>query len=362
MRKANCLLLLASMILSILLFAGPPAITANSGTSDGLRQYWISYYKNDRVFLMKIDLAGNVIVRPRAVMRGSDIGQSRVDWAIETAISHHGKWKLNLWAALKRSPDWNRIEGHLYRALIDKRDLRMDKLFDTGLTFYPSEPRIEFGSYIQSDLDATKRKGYNFLALVDGFKLIGHGLTQEGRLTGKSWVISAPVYAGAISPNGRVAIAIKLGAKGYSRGLWLQRLKPGKGTPSGQPSQIGSPNIAMITNLLPGNKRFVLYVKSFPSPTRATLCLLPVDGRTGAKIGERIALYRKNNFISGMAIAPFGEFVLWDDFHYLYSYILFQRLDTNGHPIGAPRPIVQSRDPGYSLQNIDILADEVPQE
>jgi hypothetical protein len=87
---------------------------------------------------------------------------------------------------------------------------------------------------------------------------------------------------------------------------------------------------ADITEILPGGRRFVVYVKSHTYSFGETLLLRKVDSATNIRLGEAIVLYRTEQIYGNVKIDPRGRFIIFGGSGDL-SYLA---LDSEGHPSG----------------------------
>jgi hypothetical protein len=317
-------------------------------------RYWIAFsgYNNEHApgaakNLMSIDAVGNILVPARQV-----IPERRPPEYVGrgVAISNNGNL-LNLWFPGLEYQD-GQFDHSLFRAAIQKRTLKASAIHKTPI-------RVVNEKF----LGVTQKPSNNFLAVQiieqpvskDVERYIGYSLSEHGAVLPEApWTLSPDPATCAIrsapydcnmnvSSNGGVLLIRGVNpSKQLESKIVLQRLgKTGRPLAKQVVSAKGRGLFPLdISNILPGNKRFLLYWHGY-------LFLQPVDANTLANLGERIRLNYTYSIIA--AIDPQGRFVIYAKLPGLF----FQALDAVGHPSGPPK--VLSGNVGQG--NIDILKD-----
>lgn len=289
---------------------------------------------------MRIDSLGNILLPPVKVER------FKIRTGGVTALSFNGSTALNLWFISSR-------HGQIYRAAIDKKTLKTIRFVQTALRGIPlSDPT----------LDVTNRDKNNFVSfpvqIGEGIRIAAYPINEFGRVIGKRWFLSPPLSSpgcyGGVEANGRVSYWMDINpTKERQTDLFIRPLGA-IGRPVNDPIFIDKIvsrfarrasifRAADATGILPGNRRFLVYVKSDPpvaveKPDR--LLLQEIHAMTGKEIGEATILYRDEQIYGNVKIDPFGRFVLFAGaFRQFGQGLVYLALDSNGKPSGNPKAL-----------------------
>lgn len=311
-------------------------------------QYWLSFVssamnvrtleESPAIYLMKIDIFGNVVIRPTRVINRSTVNSG-------TAISHSGNGLINLWSS--RLGD---AQYFIIRTLIEKRTLR------------PLFIKKTLTSYSHSFIHVTQKGEEDFLVLQQldlKEKLIRHeafGLSVGGALLGKRWQLIRSLgdcggCGNAVSADGAAYIYtdyIRGIVKDY-RQVIFQHLNMDL-KPSGKSKTLstrGRVDAIDVSNIVAGGKRFILYVHN-QSQVYDSLYLQAVRAWTGEPVGKRILVARQTGFRRDAVIDPDGRFVVYMRTDSL-SGITYQALDVSGRPVGKPKLLVEAGGGGLDI-------------
>jgi hypothetical protein len=322
--------------------------TARLSISNSSERFWISFrISQSAKYLMQIDALGNVILPATKI---SELGPTRTSF--RTALSFNGTKALNFWFDSSE---------RICRYVIDQNTLRTLQFVKTNLS-----------STDVTELSVTHRVKDNFIsfsvATNEGIRLAAYPMDSDGRITGPAWFLSPELSQtcrrlgilcrAGVAPNGRLAYWGDVNTtKPREDDLFVRPLGP-----LGQPilkavkiDQIFSQTALVSTfdgadgtNVLPGNKRFVVYIKAPPPPDQGfppnTLILQQVDALSGHEIADPIVLLRTIDVAGNVRIDPEGRFVIFGSVAYL-------ALDSTGHPSGKPRFLVKNN----SAAGFDLL-------
>lgn len=228
-------------------------------------QYFISFggsLPTVAKYLMKIDVNGNVLITPVAVVPAAKFGNAEGAAAIATG----GKDKIYMWV--------EGLNGTIYHANIVKSTLALKKVRKTTLV-------TTNGSSIQ----ATQRTAQpDFLAFSgDVHVLKGFGLKNNGKPDGTNWRLSPRTdgghETGGVSADALMAFSVNTDPTAHK--LYLQSLQP-NGLPIHDPEVAATAAIlaADVSNSLTGGTRLVVYVTD-----DSHVFLRKVDAATGAPVG-----------------------------------------------------------------------------
>jgi hypothetical protein len=235
--------------------------------------------------------------------------------------------------------------------VIDKRTLRPLFMKKTPLA-----------TYNPSFFHVTQNGQNDFLALerIDRKeKLLRHeafGISPNGALLGARWQLIRGLgdcggCGSAISADGHAYVYTD-----YIRGVthdYRQVLFQHQGRdfkPSGKLRAVsprGRVDAVDISNLLSGERRFVLYIQN---QTRVydALYLQALRAWTGESLGKRILVARQTGFLRDAVIDPAGRFVVYMETERLWG-IVYQRLDVSGQPVGKPKMLVAAGGGGLDI-------------
>ena len=320
-------------------------------------EYWISYTAphgdtegptpGGAKYVLKIDSVGNVLI-PSTKVLPNILGYVS-PFSGATALSQEGR-SLILWIPDNRQDPENPPFHPLFRAVFDKLTLRLTSIRKTKLLVHST-----------TAAQATDKRNNNFLAVVapntnGEVNYVGAPISVEARLEGRIFDITSssltcPCEAG-ISSKGRILLFLdKIGNKPGR--VMLQRLKA-TGQSIGNPVEVvrGSVTPDDVSNVVSRNKRFVIYNRDHIHPK---LYLQVIDNDSLQGIGPAVFLANQTGFgLQTAVMDPRGRFVVYaQGGPGKTSFVVFQALDSTGHPSGQPKVI------GEKVQGgMDILEDK----
>lgn len=284
--------------------------------------------------LMKIDALGNVLIPPTVVVRNG--GGYTNPGGAGAALFDNGNGTLSLWIPTL-APRAGLLH-HVYRAVIDKRSLRLIFLRETGIQTVNRER-----------LGLAQRGPAHFLAdegqiLKDERVLyVAHQLSATGALDGQHWLLTAPA-----PPCGGCGMG--LAAAGRTFFFTSGRQEPEQETAMLQPlDDTGHPKnspypvararhlyLQDVSDQLSASRRYVLY-SVLAQRVGQPLFLQVVDTTARMPVGDPIGVGRISDGVGQAAVIDrLGRFVV---FCSPYDFLVFQALDATGHPSGGPRVI-----------------------
>lgn len=350
--------------LRILLFIFA-SVLAGSEYLIALDEYWICFSGSMREnapphppagpwHLMKIDALGNVLIPPTVVVRNSSQYTVRPDAG--AALADNGMGGLNLWIPTRRG----QLTGYLYRAVIEKRSLKLLSFRQTGIRTVNRE-----------HLQVTQSGPAHFLATQtlhvnpERSFYVGYALSPDGRLLGGRWLLTpgqASCYDCGMGVNsgGRMFYFAER-QEGPSRHRVMLQPLDESGHPKGSPYEVAKAErlyLQDVSGIIQSRWRYVLYAVDAPSELPGEpLFLSVVDTRTHKTVGDRIRVATGAGTIGqNAAIDPLGRFIVYRPLrfgqHSSVDWLIFQALDATGHPSGEPKVIATGVNAG-----IDILKD-----
>jgi hypothetical protein len=298
---------------------------------------------------MQIDSVGDVVL-PLVQVRGINFRNNGTP-----TISYAGTNALNLWFLSSSN-------GQIFRVFLDKQTSKTIRVVQTQLKGLP---------FSFNNLNITNRPENNFLSLPiqvnERFRVKAYSVASNGKIGKESWFLS-PVLSSNCNPqsfnckgevvaNGQLVYWIDVNANNPGGVELFVRPLGARGKPIREPvfiDAINSPffvqsriTYADSTELLPGNKRFLVYIRRHPvgfafyKPYK--LMLQKIDGRTGKKIGKAIELHRDESIPANVKIDPSGRFVLFSigegESGSGLNGLAYLAIDSNGRAIGRPQKI-----------------------
>jgi hypothetical protein len=311
--------------------------------------FWVSFGIDD-VFLMQIDLDGNVTKAPKLVGTDTQLGGS---CDCNTAMTPLGD-RIVIWST-------NDVGG-VFRILVDKTTFSTLSIKTTNLTQTESDA-----------IAATQNGPRSFIEFETGDAIAkAFGLDSHGKLDGTSWRLCPrldhDLDGSTVASDGGMALC---DTDTGPTVLYSQTLNQ-KGLPNSTPSPVGSFDgfgegieDRQVSNALAGGTRFVIYRIDETNE----IFLQVINAFTGKKIGGKrlLTIGGSEEKTQGIAIEPYARFFLFtqpgDDCpdNDILSY---QALDASGNPAGKAKTIVNcefinavSHSPGddSDIMGLDVL-------
>jgi hypothetical protein len=326
-----------------------------------VERFWICFLTGfSEKYITQIDSLGNILLPPVKVEKFT------IRTGGVTALSFNDIKALNLWFISSRN-------GRIYRAAIDKKTLKTVRFVQTALRGVPVGLPI---------LDVTKRDKNNFISFAvqttDGVRIAAYPINEFGQVIGKRWFLSPPRSSscegglrcrGGMAANGHLTYWTEINqTKERQTDLFIRPLGA-LGRPIKDPVFVDSIlsrfargdsffKAADATGILPGNKRFLVYIKADPPvdvPKPERLLLQRIDATTGKKIGQATILYRDEQIFGNVKIDPFGRFVLiTGSFGQSGPRLGYLALDSNGKRSGNPKVLSN-----LAVGGIDLLRENL---
>jgi hypothetical protein len=341
--------------------------------------YWIGFQKagppNGETYLMKIDSYGNTIQQKKRVIPSERVGGQ----GAAMALGFNNAGNIIIWTAVSTRSDFRK--GKIYKAIISRNEL-------TLLFFHITTQETSDAFRLQSTQKQNNNRVSYRKITKDGESLIGSDVNANGFFNKSQNALSADLSEceefdpkwcpGTISSDGSAAAYTKPGKSHVLTDLWYQRLNE-QGKKSGKPRLIAtlsnpypfgfnSGTIASldISNILAGNKRFVVYAWAPRRPNDVIgdkLFVEWIEASTGNPIGEPIRINASDFLTLGaaqnVAVDPFGKFVVFSVQQRsifgpppINNALVFQALDALGHPSGASKILSEN-----VSSEIDLLID-----
>lgn len=341
--------------------------------------YWVAFNGTGGVYkyVMQIDETGKITKAPKAVLSWSlagVVGEPQNPFGedsiygpnagpVAMALSDKSSTQFYLWMA--------NTQGSLMRFIINKSTLTPTTTNPVFMIQGPKEDaeKAESGHVDFRSLQASQHISNPFLAVNFGLLITAQspttsdgndsisgrayafGLTSTGKLNGVSNRMTPRTALGdktiTVSADGLMAVTnVEKHWEGWDPGftvfndddleehIYAQPLNANH-LPVGDPFVIGNsgPQVGAtdVSNVLPGNKRWVVYntrsTDDVDSSNNDNLVLQPIDATTGQKAGAAHVLFTDIEMVltvwQGIAIDPQGRFVL------------FTRRPTNSTPPGV---------------------------
>ena len=325
-------------------------ITGAAGQNQSGELYWVTFSGDcscDSIFIMQIDVLGNITVPPKAVLSIAEYGPGA------SALAKSGTTKLSLW-------HW-KFSTFLMRATIDKATLKTTSKKLTSI--YSGENDF---------LQVTQNPSNNILlAEVPSGSLKTYPVLANGQLSPQSKEVSPTLNSendeASISADG-LAVVTNRGvddpnAPGVDR-LYLQ-LMDQNGAVKGVPKFLATYKdieAVDVTNALDQGKRFVVYVVDTGTQPDDKL-MLQVVSEVGKKIGGKITINippNRDEDAQTISIDPLGRFVLFtmDGLNYGCQgddILMYQALTPDGKKQGNPKALVGCNFTSNDIKNLDVL-------
>jgi hypothetical protein len=200
-------------------------------------------------------------------------------------------------------------------------------------------------------LQLTQNTDHRFLVTeIKDQQARAFGLTSTGLLDGTKWrpnprVSGFQIFQVGVAPDGGVSWAVNGTTSNSTSKIYVQPLGS-NGLPKGNPSVGGdSPFFVFgvdVTNVLPGNVRYLAFDDTDFATQTGALRLAVIDAASGKRLSaiNTIDPSAYSQFVQNIALDPQGRFLIYSKIGSCNAHQLFyQALGANGVPSGSSKSL-----------------------